>query len=191
MGRLRKYGEATLDELAIFAQSSYARFSETITNRVQAEATCISALSAVARDAIEKKETLPFHLTLDSGVRLMPEAAPPPTPIVEAVDEAGVSFSRDQLSDLQEQLQLLASCGGAGSRRCDMVVTRTRFAEAMQRFACDDVLLPDKWQELGRAAWTKMAQLFDQTDSGTVDGSEVMEAVADDAAGVLAKISEA
>jgi len=211
--RLRKYGEATLDELAIFAQSSYARFSETITNRVQAEATCISALSAVARDAIEKKETLPFHLTvdhgdlyrfplllqldqdtdltLDSGVRLMPEAAPPPTPIVEAVDEAGVSFSRDQLSDLQEQLQLLASCGGAGSRRCDMVVTRTRFAEAMQRFACDDVLLPDKWQELGRAAWTKMAQLFDQTDSGTVDGSEVMEAVADDAAGVLAKISEA
>jgi len=209
--RLRKYGLASLDELQIFAQGVYSRFSQTVSSRLKGEATCISSLGSVARGAIERFETLAFHLTvahedryrfplllelaldtdltLDSGLRLIAETAPPPTPVVEKVDEEGIAFSPDQLVEYESQLSSLANTGGAGSRRGDMVITSTCFTEAMHRFACDDFLLPEKWQELGRSAWVKMAKLFDEAGTGTVDGASVMQAVTNDAAGVLGKIS--
>jgi len=205
--RLRKYGTATLDELQIFAQTVYQRFASSVDERVKAEATCISALSQVARGTIEEKDVLPFHLTvdhadlyrfplllqlpqdtdltLDKGVRLIPVPAAPPVPVVESVDET--SFSPDQMEALKEQLKGLAASGGAGARRGDIMMTRTRFADAIHRLAQDDWAMPEQWQALTKQDFAKLAQVFDTEGKGCVDGAEFLTAVGTDAAGVLAK----
>jgi hypothetical protein len=213
LARLRKYAVAVLDGLAVFAQESYAKFAAAIEERVRAEAACISALSGVARRAVERKEVLPLmlsidhkdvyrfphllqlekdtDLTLDHGVRLLPVPDPPPVPEVEAVDEEeGVAFSPEQISALEHSLQSLACAGGAGSRRGDMTVTTTKFADAMHRLACDDVALPWAWQELDKKQFVHLAREFDQGSKGCVDGHDFLHAIKKHAGAVLAKCKQ-
>ena len=142
--------------------------------RVEAEGTAVGALLAIVRDAIESESSLPFDLrvdapdqyrfpfltalaadtdvTLDQGVRWLPEPVPPPPPIVDNVDPDGVALSGAQLAAFDAMLQAAVRAGGRGSGAKGAITCR-RLAACMARAATHDTALPLRWQQLDMDAF--------------------------------------
>merc|ERR1719231_1676304 len=124
LDRLNLVARSTLDSLRIFATDVHERMGAAVDARVKSEASCISAIVAVAKQAIEEEVTLPFDLRvtpeevyrfpvlveldqdtdliLDKGLRLIPEEPPPAPSVVEPLDE--VQFSPNQLQGMSDKL---------------------------------------------------------------------------------------
>jgi len=203
--RTRLVARTTLDGVRIFGAEVLERMRQAVDARVKSEASCISAVVAVAKQAVEEEVTLPFDLRvtpeevyrfpvlveleqdtdliLDKGLRLIPEDPPTPPPVVETLDD--IKFSKDQIAMLQDQLLQNAFTMSGLRDPATACMTVSAFVDSMMRFASDDVMLPAKFQELPRHAFLAIALGCDPEDTGAFDAMVFASMVEADAQGVL------
>jgi len=206
--RLVRVARAVLGNLKGAAHAVYAKLEGAVQRRVADEASSISAVVAVAREAVEAEVPMPFELRLscvdayrfppllslpqdtdlllDRGCRLIAEPAPRPPPVVEPVDD--VKFSPDQLSLLQEELLKAAKAGGAGCRRTDGAMACHTLVATLLRLAQDEVTMPKRWQALNKANFVQLAQLLDPQQTGALDALDYVEMLKTNSAALLDKL---